>query len=236
MRLAIVLGHFKMFLINWVVLIIKDFCSAPQSSISFLLMMGKEHTFVDDFICLFNIILPLWSQNYLISQLNQMSLSVSVLEELYKTHWTFTASVECLSFCLIDFVDNFPFNVPFLFEIPTALQWCGFFHNAKIVSQQSFRYVLYWNRETSLCHAGDLVLFCLTGIVLLEEWRADQIHHIKPACSTENVLALSGFQMKWMFNWLQNWNAKQKMLLQGAVEYEAEFLHWRCTVNGNLIT
>lgn len=198
--------------------------------------MGKEHTFVDGFICLFNLLLLLWSQNYLISQLNQMSVSVFVLEELYKTHWTFSASVECLSFCLIDFVDSFPFNVPFLFEMPTVLWWCVFFHNAKIVSQQSFRYALYYNRETSLGHACDLGLFCLTGIMLLEEWRSDQIHHIKPARSTENVLALSGFQMKRLFNWLQNWNVKQKMLLQGAVDYEAEYLHRRCAINRNLIT
>lgn len=154
---------------------ISDLWQGPQSSVPFLLIMSKEHPFVADFICLFSLHLLLWSQNYLISQLNV--ISCFILEELYKTHWTFSPSVEGLSFCLIDFVGSFLSNVSFLFEMSIMLWWSVFcFFTMPRVSQQALSSSLYYNRKMTLCHAWDLGLFYLRGITLLGQW--SQIEYI----------------------------------------------------------
>lgn len=91
-----------------------------------------------------------------------MSVSVFILKELHKTHRTFGAAVECLSFCLIDFVDSFLFPSMSLFSL-RCLLCCSvgvFFSQCQITSQQVLRCALYYKRKTSLCHVRDFGLFC----------------------------------------------------------------------------
>lgn len=173
-------------------------------------MMGKEHPFVADFICQFNLPLLLWSQNYLIPQLNQMSVSVFILKELYKTHWTFSASVECLSFCLIDFVDSFLFPSMSLFFLRFLLCCSlGFFSQCQIASRQALRCALYYKREMSLCHVRDFGLFCFQkdNAACGMEVRSNISHQNLQVPETMPQLCLA-FRVKLPVNWMQNWNTK----------------------------
>lgn len=189
--------------------------------------MGKEHPSVADFICQFNLLLLLWSQNYLIPQLNQMSVSVFILKELYKTHWTFNASVECLSFCLIDFAGSFLFPSMSFFSL-RCLPCCGvgFFSQCQIVSQQALRCALYYKREMSHCHVRDSGLFCFQkdNAAWGMEVRSNILHQNLQIPETMPRLCLA-FRVNQPVNWMQNWNAKSKMLLQGATDYGAGFQH-----------
>lgn len=160
-------------------------------------MDGSEHqAFVVDFVYLFHLHL-LWSQNYLIPLLIKMPASVFVKKK--------ELNIQCFSLVFIFLTHWFytQFSLQFSFFSFRCLL-CIFPQNAKIVSEKALRYTLYYNSEMSLWRACNFELTCLSRIMLHEEWRSDQIYHIKLAGSIENAIALSGFQMKLFVKWMQN--------------------------------